>query len=155
MAKRKKKARYVKVAGLRVPRSFVRAVGDFAQSPIGKVIIAEALVLAAGALVRKHPVETAAAAGGAVANMAGTAAEAAAGIMSSAADHLKAGIHAGEKGFKGEHRAAGHSPGDGPKPGNGTRGIWDTLDPDTVRDAVVGEFSGKKRKKRKSKAHKF
>ena len=155
MAKQKKKARYVKVAGLRVPRTFMRAVGDFAQSRMGKIIIAEALVLAAGALVRKHPVETAAAAGGAVANMAGTAAEAAAGIMSSAADHLKAGIHAGEEGLKGERRTAGQSPGDGSKPGNGSRGIWGNLDPDTVRDAVVGEFSGKKRKKRKAKAQKL
>lgn len=148
MAKRKKKERYVTVAGLHVPKSFVRAVGDFAQSPMGRLIIAEALVLAAGALVRKHPVATAAAAGGAAANMAGTAAEAAANFMTSAADHLKGGLHAagGEK-----QGATERSGATGSKSDNGARGVWDHLDGDTVREAVMGELSRKKRKKNRAK----
>ncbi len=152
MAKRKnKKTAYVKIADLRVPKSFMRSVAQFAQTPVGKLIIAEALVVLAGALGRKRPVEAATAAGGAAANMAGSAAETVASLMTSAADHLKAGTDVGSRKGKTGTREASEEENAASKPGNGARGTWDELDSDTVRDAVIGEFSGKKRKKSKAK----
>jgi hypothetical protein len=156
MAKRKQKGRYVKVAaGLRVPKSLTRSVAQFARTPLGKVIIAEALVLAAGLLARKHPVASAAAAGNAAADMAGTATETVARLMSTAADHLKAGMDAGKPSRGAGSRKAGDDEGRGANPGNGARATWDNLDGDTVRDAVIGDFSGKKRKKNKAKRAKI
>jgi hypothetical protein len=156
MAKKKQKARYLKVAaGLRVPKSLTRSVAQFARTPLGKLIIAEALVLAAGALARKHPVASAAAAGEAAADMAGTTAETVARLMHSAADHLKGGMDAGKLSRAAGSGKASGDDGAGAKPGNGARGSWDNLDGDTVRDAVIGEFSGKKRKKNKAKRAKI
>ena len=151
MAKRKKKARYVKVAGLRVPQSFMRAVSDFAHTPVGRVLIAEALVLAAGALVRKPPVGAAAAAGGAAAGMAGTAAEAVASIMNSAASQLKSGFQPATSERASTFNQDDDDGGREATTGNGARSSWGNVDTDTVRHSVLGEFSGKKAKKGKSK----
>src|SRR5688500_11550469 len=92
MAKRKKGKRFKAGSAMR-SHSIARAALEFANTPAGRLVIAEALVLMAGALAPKHPVKAAAEAGSSAAStagdFAGRASEGAAKVLHSLADHLR------------------------------------------------------------------
>jgi len=85
MAQKRKKATRFSIAGVRIPRRLRRAVIDAIQTPLGRVILAEAFIQAAALLVSKHPTAAAAAAGASTAtaatNLGSAAREAAVDFM--------------------------------------------------------------------------
>jgi hypothetical protein len=79
-------------------------------------------------------------------SMAGTASEAAANFMHAAADRLRAGAGLGDH----PRKAAGDAAGKRVPGSNGS--VWDDVDQDSIRQALLGEFSGKKRGKKAKSA---
>jgi hypothetical protein len=162
MARKRKKTKIRRLAGFRIPKPLVKRALSAANTRVGRVLIAEALVVAAGLLVRKNPVAMAASVGAEAADatkavlgatgeavsatrsVAGSASEAAANFMHAAADRLRAGVGLGDHPRKAGVDASG-------KRGSRSNGnVWDDLDQDGIRQALLGEFSSKK-KARKAK----
>ena len=153
MARKRKKAKHVKLAGLRVPTSLALAAIAAANTPLGRIILAEALVHAASLLIRKPPVAAATAAEEAASSakdMAGSAAEAAAKFMHAVADRLRASAGLGDGGSTHKPDQPRKSRGAGRNGRNRSSDVWDHIDQDTIRQALLGELSGKKGKKAKS-----
>lgn len=153
MAKRKKAGKHVKIGSLRIPRPMIAAAMAALQSPVGKVILAEALIQAAALLTTRHPTAAAAAAGAGAATAAkdavGGASEALAKFMHSAADLLKDGTggrHRGSKPKKAREEdtpaAASHDA------GNGADSRGEVLNRDTIREILIGELGRQKAKKK-------
>jgi hypothetical protein len=160
MAKKRRKNKGKRVAGLRISPSLVAAALQAANTPMGRVLIAEGLVFLAGILVRRnaHTLAAAAEAGGDAAGAVGQGAAAgtqaakealgdvAAKVMHAAADWLRgsAGLDlGGETGSGGARKSRVTGP-------EGRRS--DTLDEDLIRKAVLGEFSRKTRTKKAKQA---
>ena len=153
--KKRKRAKAVKLAGVRVPKSLIRNLISAANTPVGRIIIAEALVIVASALMRKEPVAAATAAGaeaaGAAKDLAGAAGEAAISLLHAAADRLRASAGIPEsRASRRREEASGQDDAATPQDGNGSGNLRDDLDPDTIRQAVLGEIGRKKGKKTKS-----
>ncbi|MDQ3559556.1 MAG: hypothetical protein M3453_10305 [Pseudomonadota bacterium] len=125
---------------------------DAIQTPLGRVILAEAFIQAAGLLVSKHP--TAAAAAGAstataATNLGSTAREAAVDFMQGTASALKSSIGVTEHYKKESKEPDSRSASSGAREtGNGGSELWDSLDSDTIRQALLGELSRKKKRKK-------
>lgn len=154
MAKKRKNAKSFSIAGFKVPRRMRRAALDAVRTPLGKVILAEAFIQAAAFLVSKHPTAAAAAAGAGTATAAkdigGGMRDAAVNFMQGTAHALKESIVTPEprkkKNKDTEPRASTAS---GARDfGNGGAGVIDSLDPDTIRQALLGELSRKKKRKK-------
>lgn len=133
----------------------LRAVRNAASTPPGQAIIAEALIAAAHALARKHPVaaaETAAAGAAGGARTFGAAlSEAAVKFLYAAADVLRSGKQGATSAAKGE--GVGKPETRATREGNGASSIWDAFDEEAIRRAFLAalgqdEASGKKRKRR-------
>ena len=157
MAKRKKRARPVAFGGIEIPPAMLRGVRDFLNTPLGQALLAELLIAAAHALARRHPVaaaESAAAeAASGVRSFGASASEAAVKFLHTAADLLKSGKHGLKPAMK--DRAAGDRPSDAGDAGNGASTIWDGLDEETIRRALVaalGQGKAAAKKKRKTGA---
>jgi len=177
MAKKKTKGKHQKPAAALLAPSLLPMLMQAANSPVGRVLIAEALVLAAGALMPRHPVRAATAVGADAADAAAGAAGAAAGAARSAASsageamakllHFTADQLRGTKSAPHEsHKAEARYPGNlgdrafaetggrhGPWPGNGPNEGWEDIDRETMRRAVMADI-GKKKKGKKHKAAK-
>ena len=164
MAKKRKKTNSLNIAGIRVPRSLVQAAIRAAQTPLGKVILAEALVQAAAMLVARHPTAAAAAAGAGTAtaakDLATGAREAAVKFLHGTADLLRGSV-GGTDGRKADgkkdtppaealnrHEAGNRAH----KTGNGAGSLLEALDPEIVRDALLGELSRRKKGKKSKTA---
>lgn len=152
MAKKKRKAKRVKLGGLRIPRSLIGTAMGALQSPVGKIILAEALIQAATLLVTRHPTAAATAAGAGAATAAkdavGSAGEAAAKFMNSTADLLKSSVGAngdGGKSASGRRKVGEAEPRDN---GNGADKKLGALDRDTIREILIGELSRRKTRKK-------
>lgn len=162
MARKRKRTKIHRLSAFRIPKPLVKRALSAANTRVGRVLIAEALVVAAGLLVRKNPVAMAAAVGAEAADAtkavmgatgeavsatksaAGSASAAAATFMHAAAERLRAGVGLGD-----HPRKAG---GEAGKRGSGSNGsVWDDVDQDSIRQALLGEFSRKK-KGRKAKS---
>jgi hypothetical protein len=164
MAKGRKRAKRFRVAGAVVPKRWLWALVSAARTPLGKVILAEALIQGAALLATRHPTAAGAAAGAGAAtaakDVASSARHAGARFLHATAHALKSGVM-GSSLDAGKHEAAQpdrapHSDGEeyqGHHPsGNGTGHLWDRLDPDLIREAVIGELARKKKAKKPKRA---
>jgi hypothetical protein len=149
---RKKKAKGVKIAGVRVPNSAVKAAWDFANTPLGRLLLAEALILAAGVLARSRPASAAktAATGAAetATDFAAAAGDATLNVLQAAADRLKASAglaYGGPAGKPDRSRKAGSARTESRSEVNS---VWDDLSPEAIRQAVQGDIRRKKKGKK-------
>ena len=155
MAKKRKrrKAKHLRFGRFAVPEAVVAIAVAAAGSPLGRQIISDALVHAAGVFLRKYPGPAAASAGAEAANaakgFAHSASEAAANFMHATAERIRNDGGSKANGVPGDpdpkqRATAGRS-------GNGPDDFWSNLDEETIRRALVGEFERKKAKKKKAK----
>jgi hypothetical protein len=163
MAKKRKKAKRIGLARITVPHSLVAAIIAAAQTPLGKLILAELLIQGGAMLAARRPTAAAAAVGAGAATAAkdvtGAAGSAAVQLLHGIADILKSSVggHGAGKSDGRKRGSAAVEAGDGEanggeaRPlGNGSGGLWEALDSDLVRDAVIAEISRRK-KNRKAK----
>lgn len=156
MAKKRKKSKRFDVLGIRVPRPLAKAAIQAVQTPLGKVILAEALIQAAAMLTTRRPTAAAAAIGAGAAetgrDLAGGIKGTAAKFLHGAAELLKASVGDGKPGKKHKNgkNAASSSSDSGNAAGRNGKApvsIWESLDAEMVRDALLGEFTRKRKKK--------
>lgn len=153
MAKKKKASKHVRIGSLRVPRPMIAAAMAALQSPVGKVILAEALIQAAALLTTRHPTAAATAAGAGTATAAkdavGGASEAVAKFMHSAADLLKDGVEGRQRGNKHKKAREEEAPGTASHDaGNGADSRGEVLNRDAIREILIGELGRQKARKK-------
>lgn len=154
MAKKKKRSKHIRIGSVRIPRPMIDAAVRAFRSPMGKIILAEALVQGAALLTTRHPTAAAAAAGAGTAtaakDAAGAAGDAVAKFMHSTAEMLKSSDD-GTPGRKKDSKRRGETPSATDSYGNGaSRG--EVFNRDAIREIVVSELSRHKAKKKGKQA---
>ena len=152
--KKKKNSKSLRIGALSIPKPMLAAAMAALQSPIGKIILAEALIQGAAMLTTRHPTAAAAAAGAGAAtaakDAAGGAGDAVAKFMHSAADLLKGdtnGKHRGKKKHRKAREDFNMEP-DGHETGSSTGRGDEVLNREAIREILVGELSRHRARKK-------